>query len=131
MKRILFILLLVQCTVFSQEIKEAEVADTLKTEISLLSPENLKTINVQISKFINVPPNTPKGVYRVYIKFKILEDNTLSDLKIVKDPGYGLGNEVKKVFNKLPSTDPDFILKLKGDNKVGFFYLPVTVHILK
>ena len=36
---------------------------------------------------------------KLYIKFKILEDNTLSDLKIVKDPGYGLGNEVKKVFN--------------------------------
>lgn len=41
----------------------------------------------------------PNGIYTVVVNFKIEEDGSLSEIKIMNDPGYGLSNKVEETLN--------------------------------
>ena len=41
----------------------------------------------------------PGGEFTVFVQFAIGNDGKLKDITIVKDPGYGLGEKVKKVID--------------------------------
>ena len=53
---------------------------------------NLELDSAEVSKI-------PAGKYTVFIQFIVEADGRLSDFKIVKEPGYGLGEKVLKVFS--------------------------------
>lgn len=57
-----------------------------------------------ISKNYNTPSESVKG--NVYVTFIIEKDGSLSNIKILRDPGYGSGEEAKRVLLKCPNWIP-------------------------
>lgn len=55
---------------------------------------------------VAIKNEAPAGVYEVKISFLVAKDGTVCELKIVKDPGYGTGEETLRVFNKSPKWNP-------------------------
>lgn len=51
-------------------------------------------------------PARNKDRYNIPIEFIVEKDGSLSNIVIVKDPGYGLAEEIKRVLVKLPKWSP-------------------------
>ncbi len=43
----------------------------------------------------------PDGTYKVFASFVVEKDGSISDIKILRDPGYGLGKEVERVLKSM------------------------------
>lgn|GEM_PF-5945875 len=89
-------------------------------------------LDSQILKYFRFPKNSDKlksGKYKVYLSFLINEDNSISNLKVTEDPGYGIGQALKKALLKLALKEPEFFKKIKGDLKDWYISAPVTVFI--
>ena len=97
--------------VYGQENKSI-VKDTLRSKA-----QTIKSGYYSIEKQIRIPANAPVGYYKVDIKFTVYENNDIGDIEILTDPGYGFGDEIVRIINLLPKTDPNFLSKLKGDKK--------------
>ena len=59
----------------------------------------------------------------VNASFCIDRDGSVSNITILKDMGYGCGNEVVKMLKSMPRWKP---AKVRGKNVRSEFYLPVT-----
>lgn len=72
-------------------------------------------------------PETPKDVVlkgRVYITFVVEKDGSLSDYKILRDIGYGTGEETIRVLKLSPNWTPG---KIDGEAVRTMYSLPITV----
>jgi protein TonB len=65
--------------------------------------------------------------YKVYVAFVIERDGSMSDIKVIKDPGFGLGREAVRVLKSLKTKwSPGMI----GSKPVRTAYnLPITVQM--
>ncbi len=65
---------------------------------------------------------------KIYVAFVIEKDGSMSNIKIVKDPGHGLGDEALRV---LKTIDKKWIPGETADGKVvrASYNLPITIHI--
>lgn len=43
---------------------------------------------------------------KVFVSFVIEKDGTLSDIKVIRDAGYGIGNEISRIIKKSPKWKP-------------------------
>jgi protein TonB len=87
-----------------------------------------------INKFYNYVGNNfekPEidaiNTFRVYVSFVIERDGSMTDIKVVRDPGYGLGREAIRVLKSLKTKwSPGMI----GSKPVRTSYnLPITVQM--
>ncbi|TRX22103.1 hypothetical protein FNW25_04600 [Flavobacterium franklandianum] len=67
------------------------------------------------------------NTFRVYVSFVIERDGSMTDIKVVRDPGYGLGREALRVLKSLKTKwSPGMI----GSKAVRTAYnLPITVQM--
>ncbi|AXG73423.1 hypothetical protein DVK85_03920 [Flavobacterium arcticum] len=75
-------------------------------------------------------PKAPDGTYKIYISFSVEKDGSMSNIKTIKDPGYGMGEEA---IRALKSIDKKWA---PGENRSGkllrvAFTLPLTINITK
>lgn len=79
-----------------------------------------------ISKFraIHVPDNTRK--VQVILSFVVEKDGSITDIKVLRDPGYGTGTEAIRVLKSMPKWKP-----ARQDNKTvrSQFTLPITIQV--
>jgi periplasmic protein TonB len=69
-------------------------------------------------------PNVPALVGKVFISFTVEKDGSLTDFSVLKDIGFGCGEEAIRVLEKSPKWRPG---KVKG-NKVRVSYiLPIVI----
>jgi N-acetylmuramoyl-L-alanine amidase len=68
----------------------------------------------------------PAGKYTVLTKFIVGKDGRLSDIKIMKDPGYGLGAKIAEMMKTSPTWTPAF---QNGKPVNSYHTQPVTVVI--
>lgn len=67
----------------------------------------------------------PKTV-KAYISFVIEKDGSVTDIKILRDPGYGIGDEAKRVLKLSPKWKPG----IQNDKPVRCqLNLPLTLNI--
>ncbi len=102
---------------------EAPVLNHTKGIIDVTTPENaepLSIVQVQAKfdgdwrKFLerNLNPqvaienNAPPGIYTVMIQFVVDTDGSISEIKVLDDPGYGLGEEAIRVIKKSKKWQP-------------------------
>ncbi|WP_159801640.1 energy transducer TonB [Flavobacterium sp. MK4S-17] len=74
------------------------------------------------------PPHTDTALtLKVYVSFIIEKDGTMSNIKVLKDPGYNLGNEAVRVLKSIKTKwEPGY----KNGKKVRTAYnFPITVNI--
>ncbi|MCO6148049.1 energy transducer TonB [Flavobacterium sp. NRK1] len=80
-----------------------------------------------VNKNFTVPEINKDLVAKIYVSFVIEKDGTMSEIKAVRDPGYGLGEEAKRV---LESIDQKWSPAVKDGQPVRASYnLPITINI--
>jgi protein TonB len=66
----------------------------------------MKFLNQNLNQDVTMQYNAPIGYYTVVISFLVKEDGSVGELEVIKDPGYGTGQEVLRVFKKAPKWIP-------------------------
>src|SRR5690606_16727733 len=61
-----------------------------------------RNLNPQVAINNNAPP----GIYTVMIQFVVDTDGSISEIKVLNDPGYGLGEEAIRVIKKSRKWQP-------------------------
>ncbi len=78
-----------------------------------------------ISKFRMIEvPNSSK--VQVILSFVVEKDGSLTDIKVLRDPGYGAGREAIRVLKAMPKWKP---AKQDSRNVRSQFTLPITIQV--
>ncbi|MEC4052565.1 energy transducer TonB [Myroides odoratimimus] len=90
-------------------------------------PGDIATFNKQFISRLRTP-DLPRSIKRiqVIIQFTIEVDGSVTDIKTLKDPGYGAAKEAIRVLNSMPKWIPAEL----NDKKVrSQFTLPITIQV--
>lgn len=90
------------------------------------SPEFPGGIN-KFGQFVYTNFRFPEGItenIRINVTFVVERDGTLSNIKLLKDPGYGVADEVVRVLSKSPKWKPGY---QKGKPVKTLYHFPVTL----
>ena len=123
------ILLLICNIVFAQTVDlEQKQKDTLVTNKKTATPTFNGGGVSELHKYINdnfISPNVnrfPGG--KEIVKFTIKADGTVSDIIIIKDIGYGVGDQIKKILKNGLKWTPG----IKNGKQIDCtFTLPITI----
>lgn len=131
-----FLLLILICfaqNIFSQETAKANTTDD---ENKVYNTQGVDTVPQfaggmdYFYKFIAqnyiVPKEKPVFVKgKVYVTFIVEKDGSLSETKILKDIGFGTGNEALRILQLCPKWSPG---KLKGKEVRVLYALPIVIN---
>jgi hypothetical protein len=104
------------------------VKHTLLTSLqkTLIFQKEWKNFFKFVGENFNIPleavKNKVKG--KVYLTFIVEMDGTLSNIKIIRDLGYGIGDEAARVLGISPKWIPG---KVNGEAVRTMYSLPITV----
>ena len=80
-----------------------------------------------VNKHFKVPKVNKDMTARIYLSFVIEKDGSMSNIKILRDPGYGMGDEAVRV---LKSMDQKWIPgEMNGEIIRASYTLPITINI--
>ncbi|MNK14947.1 BlaR1 peptidase M56 [compost metagenome] len=90
-------------------------------------PGGLEAFYKAINTNFNIPKVDHDMTAKIYVSFVIEEDGSMSDIKVVRDPGYGLGKEAVRVIKLIkekwqPETQDGKPVKTS-------YTLPITINI--
>lgn len=112
----------------NQKVKKSE-GETYKTNELTENPnfpEGMEKFYKFVGENFNIPleaeKNKVKG--RVYLTFIVEMDGTLSNIKVIRDMGYGIGDEAARVLGICPKWIPG---KVNGEAVRTMYSLPITV----
>ncbi|MBP4138285.1 energy transducer TonB [Flavobacterium geliluteum] len=104
---------------------ENKVYNTAGIDIVPEFPGGINEFYKFIGKNYIVPKEKPVFVKgKVYIAFIIEKDGSLNDIKLLKDVGFGTGNEAIRVLKLCPKWTPG---KLKGKEVRVLYSLPLVI----
>jgi hypothetical protein len=87
-------------------------------------PGGLKALYAFINSKLEKYPSINNA--KVYVSFVVEKDGSLSNIIIVRDPGYGLGKEVERVLKLSPKWKPG----IQNNKPVRCqYYLPITLNL--
>ena len=112
----------------NQKLKKEEGAIYNTTEITENPdyPDGIEMFYKFVGQNYKIPV-TPKDVKlkgKVYIKFIVEKDGTPSDFKLLRDIGYGTGEEAIRVLKLSPNWTPG---KVNGEPVATMYSLPITI----
>lgn len=91
------------------------------------SDGGMKGFYTYVNKHFKVPKVNKDMTARIYLSFVIEKDGSMSNIKILRDPGYGMGNEAVRV---LKSMEKKWIPgELNGEKVPASYNLPITINI--
>ncbi len=104
--------------------------DTLKEEARIDKTIWRQFLSENLSQVISeaAKKGIPAGNYTVMVRFLVHEDGSLSDLSIVKDPGYDFGKCILAIMHKSPKWIP---AKINSKPVASYFTQPVTLVIVE
>ena len=80
-----------------------QIYSTVSLSIEPNYPGGLNAFYKHVSKNFNIPEVVEEDLnVRVLTSFVIEKDGTITDIKILKDPGFGLAQEAKRVLMTVP-----------------------------
>jgi protein TonB len=90
-------------------------------------PGGIKNFLALVGKNFRLPEIGEKATMKVFVYFVVEKDGTLTNIKVARDPGYGLGAEAIRV---LKSIKTKWKPGIQNDKPVRTAYnLPITVEI--
>jgi len=107
---------------------ENQVYAAQGVEVKPEYPGGMKAFYKLVSSNMKMPDveSATDIVLKVYVSFVIEKDGSVSDIKVLRDPGYGLGNEAKRVVALSEKWTPG---KQNGKVVRTSYYFPITVNI--
>ncbi|QYJ69343.1 energy transducer TonB [Flavobacterium litorale] len=82
-----------------------------------------------IYKHFKIPRISKVMTARIYLSFVIEKDGSMSEIKLLRDPGYGLGREAIRVLKKVNRNKKWIPGKLNGKTIRARYNLPITVNV--
>lgn len=96
-------------------------------DVSPAFPGGLDKFYKKVGKEFNPPRSEKSMTLKVYVSFVIEKDGTLSNIKVARDPGYGMAEEAIRVLKAIKTKWKPGI---KNGNPVRTAYnLPITVNL--
>lgn len=79
-----------------------------------------------ITKFREIHMPDAAGKVQVILSFVVEKDGSITDIKVLRDPGYGAGKEAVRVLKTMPKWKP-----ARQDNRTvrSQFTLPITIQV--
>lgn len=112
----------------NQKVKksEGETYSTNELTENPAFPEGMEKFYKFVGENFNIPPEAEKNKVKgkVYLTFIVEIDGTLSNIKIIRDIGYGIGDEAARVLGICPKWIPG---KVNGESVRTMYSLPITV----
>src|SRR5690606_3373250 len=90
-------------------------------------PGGIQGFYQQIMKNFNMPEVAQDVNARVFVSFVVETDGTMSNIKVVRDPGYGLGEEALRVLSSM--TEKWTPGEKDGKKVRTSFALPITINV--
>lgn len=90
-------------------------------------PGGLDKFRQYIGKNFKTPDVDNATTMKVYVSFVVEKDGTLSNIKVQRDPGYGMGQEAIRVLKSLKT--PWKPGKVKGQSVRTAYNIPITVQV--
>lgn len=78
-----------------------DIIDNSRVQASPEFPGGIKSFLALVGKRFKTPDIGEEGIQRIFVYFVVEKDGTLSNIKVLKDPGYGLGNEAIRVLKSI------------------------------
>lgn len=103
--------------------KKAEEA-FVAVEESAEFPGGIEGLSKYIGEHMKYPKKAKKKGFegKVFVQFIVEKDGSVSNVKVVRDPGYGCGKAAKKVVKGMPKWTP---AKQQGKAVRCLFTLPI------
>ncbi|MCY1225116.1 Gram-negative bacterial tonB protein [compost metagenome] len=90
-------------------------------------PGGIKNFLALVGEKFKTPEIDEQGIMKIFVYFVVEKDGTLSNIKVLRDPGYGLGEEAIRV---LKSIKTKWKPGIQNDKPVRTAYnLPISVDI--
>lgn len=70
-------------------------------------------------------PENYKGRGKIYIKFIVEKDGSITEIEIIRDLGFGLGDEAVRVLKESPKWIPG---QVNGKPARMIYSLPITIN---
>jgi hypothetical protein len=97
-------------------------------EVDIVKKDTIKSCgtytNFKFKGGLELPENVPPGKYTVYVSFIVTED-AITNIEIIKDPGHGMGEAVKKALKKLPRYNSEDFRKMSREQ----YSVPIYIRI--
>lgn len=131
-----FLILILICfaqNIFSQETAKANTTDDENKVYNTQGVDTAPQFTGGMDNFYKfiaqnyiVPKEKPVFVKgKVYVTFIVEKDGSLSETKILKDIGFGTGNEALRILQLCPKWSPG---KLKGKDVRVLYALPIVIN---
>lgn len=106
---------------------DGDAIDSFSVDISPEFPGGLEKFYKRVGNEFKAPSNDREMTLKVYVSFVIETDGTLTNIKVLRDPGYEMGKEAVRV---LKSIKTKWKPGIKDGKKVRTAYnLPITVNV--
>ncbi|MDR0229111.1 MAG: energy transducer TonB [Flavobacteriaceae bacterium] len=136
-KKILLLLgsILLCINTFAQDKKGVPFTDEeinkvfVAVQVHATYPDGMVTFHNDFKSRFNIPEafiNEKKPRFQVIARFIVELDGSFSDIKVVRDPGFGIGEETIRVLKEIPKWKPAIF---NSRNVRSQFTLPISVYI--
>lgn len=109
------------------EVPDNAVYNTAGLQVQPDYPGGIDAFRGLIMKNFRIPEIDQNMTARIYVSFVVEKDGTLTDVKAVRDPGYGLGKEAERVVKAVKTKWSPGIQN--GKPVRARFNLPITINI--
>jgi protein TonB len=90
-------------------------------------PGGMKAFYEYVNKNFRIPDIDQNMTARIYVSFVVEKDGSLSAIKVLRDPGYGMGKEAERVLKSLKKKWQPGVQN--GKPVRASFNLPITINI--
>lgn len=90
-------------------------------------PGGMDAFNEYVHRNFNVPEVDRDMTARIIVSFVVEKDGSLTDIKVLKDPGFGLGKEAIRVLKSMKKKWEPGVQN--GKNVRASFTLPIAINI--
>lgn len=110
---------------------DGEDDNTVHADVALdeapMFPGGLEKFYKKVGDAFNVPEIGTSTTIKVFVSFVVEKDGSMSNIKVVRDPGYGAGKEAIRVLKSIKTHwKPG---KLRGKPVRTAYNLPITINV--
>jgi len=109
------------------EVPDNAVYNSAGLQVQPEFPGGIAAFYTYVNKNFRIPELEQDMTARIYVSFVVERDGTLTAIKVLRDPGYGLGKEAERVLKSLKTKWSPGIQN--GKPVRASYNLPITINI--
>ncbi|MEL1243774.1 energy transducer TonB [Flavobacterium sp. DGU11] len=103
------------------------IENSMTVDAMPVFPGGMEAFYDQVSRKFRIPETDSARTLKVYVSFVVELDGSMSNIKVGRDPGYGMANEAIRVLKSIKTKwEPG---KKKGQPVRTAYNLPITINV--